>query len=77
MAQPELAQYIRDCLEAGHDPEEVRKACLQTGWQPEETLLDPMCGGGTLLSEAAMIGLKIPPGAARGADTRWPNCSKE
>ena len=36
MAQPELAQYIRDCLEAGHDPEEVRKACLQTGWQPEE-----------------------------------------
>ncbi|OGA03046.1 MAG: DNA methylase [Betaproteobacteria bacterium RIFCSPLOWO2_02_FULL_62_17] len=37
-----------------------------TGWQPEETLLDPMCGGGTLLSEAAMIGLKIPPGAARG-----------
>ena len=37
-----------------------------TGWRPEETLLDPMCGGGTLLSEAAMIGLNIPPGAARG-----------
>ena len=37
-----------------------------TGWRPEETLLDPMCGGGTLLSEAAMIGLNIPPGAGRG-----------
>ncbi len=37
-----------------------------SGWQPEDTFLDPMCGGGTLLSEAAMIGLGIPPGAARG-----------
>ena len=26
---------------------------MLAGWQPEEPLLDPMCGGGTLLVEAA------------------------
>ena len=36
-----------------------------TGWQPEEALLDPMCGGGTLVAEAAMIGLNIAPGLGR------------
>jgi putative N6-adenine-specific DNA methylase len=37
-----------------------------SGWQPEETLLDPMCGGGTLIAEAAMIGRHIAPGLGRG-----------
>jgi putative N6-adenine-specific DNA methylase len=37
-----------------------------TNWQPGEALLDPMCGSGTLLIEAAMIGLGIAPGQARG-----------
>jgi 23S rRNA (guanine2445-N2)-methyltransferase len=36
-----------------------------TGWQPDMTLLDPMCGAGTLLVEAAMIALRMPPGASR------------
>ena len=36
-----------------------------SGWRPDETLLDPMCGGGTLLAEAAMMGLNIAPGAGR------------
>ena len=36
-----------------------------TGWRPEEALLDPMCGGGTLVAEAAMIGLNIEPGLGR------------
>jgi len=36
-----------------------------TGWQPEMPLLDPMCGGGTFLIEAAAIGLNVPPGANR------------
>ena len=36
-----------------------------TGWRPEETLLDPMCGGGTLVAEAAMMGLNIAPGLGR------------
>ncbi|MBI4290182.1 MAG: class I SAM-dependent RNA methyltransferase [Betaproteobacteria bacterium] len=35
------------------------------GWQPEEPLLDPMCGSGTLVMEAALIALGIAPGARR------------
>ncbi len=36
-----------------------------TGWQPTEPLLDPMCGSGTFLIEAAMLALDIPPGGKR------------
>ena len=36
-----------------------------TGWTPGEPLLDPMCGSGTLLIEAALIALDIAPGAKR------------
>ncbi len=37
-----------------------------TGWQPGTPLLDPMCGSGTFLIEAAQISLNIQPGIARG-----------
>ena len=36
-----------------------------TGWQPGTALLDPMCGGGTFLVEAAQIALEIAPGSER------------
>jgi putative N6-adenine-specific DNA methylase len=36
-----------------------------TGWQPSQTLFDPMCGSGTFLIEAAQIALAIPSGAIR------------
>jgi putative N6-adenine-specific DNA methylase len=36
-----------------------------TDWQPGTALLDPMCGGGTLLVEAAMMALRIAPGSMR------------
>ena len=36
-----------------------------SGWTPEQPLLDPMCGGGTLLIEAAQIALGIAPGSRR------------
>jgi putative N6-adenine-specific DNA methylase len=36
-----------------------------TGWRPGETLLDPMCGSGTFLLEAAQIALGIAPGLGR------------
>ncbi len=39
---------------------------LLSGWKPEEPLLDPMCGGGTLLVEAAAMARGRPPGARRG-----------
>ncbi|MGQ0809888.1 MAG: THUMP domain-containing class I SAM-dependent RNA methyltransferase [Nitrospiraceae bacterium] len=35
------------------------------GWNPEHTLLDPMCGSGTILIEAALMALNIPPGRGR------------
>jgi putative N6-adenine-specific DNA methylase len=36
-----------------------------TGWQPGIPLLDPMCGSGTFLIEAAQMSLNIQPGIAR------------
>lgn len=36
-----------------------------SGWQPGEALLDPMCGSGTFLIEAAQIALDIAPGLGR------------
>jgi len=35
------------------------------GWQPGTPLLDPMCGSGTLLLEAAQIACRIAPGSGR------------
>lgn len=35
------------------------------GWQPEMPLLDPFCGSGTILIEAAWMALNIPPGINR------------
>jgi len=34
-----------------------------SGWQPGTPLLDPMCGSGTFLAEAAQIALNIAPGS--------------
>ena len=49
------------------------------GWRPEEPLLDPFCGAGTIPVEAALIARRIPPGLARAerrardyAFERWP-----
>jgi putative N6-adenine-specific DNA methylase len=39
---------------------------LLSGWNPEEPFLDPMCGSGTLLMEAAALATGTPPGAGRG-----------
>lgn len=46
---------------------------LKTGWRGESNFIDPMCGSGTLLIEAAMIALNIVPGVYRKeyAFERW------
>ena len=36
-----------------------------SGWQPGVALLDPMCGSGTFLLEAAQVALRIAPGVGR------------
>lgn len=47
---------------------------MLSGWTGQCNLLDPMCGGGTFLTEAAMIACNIPPNLNReefGFET-WP-----
>ena len=36
-----------------------------SGWTPEQALLDPMCGGGTILMEAVLLARHIAPGLGR------------
>ncbi len=53
---------------AGEAPlrENLAAGILQlSGWEPGTPLLDPMCGGATLLMEAAEIALQRPAGARR------------
>ena len=52
---------------------------MLTGWKGESDFLDPMCGSGTLLIEAAMIALNIPPGVFRKefAFEKWKDFDSE
>ncbi|MDR1116256.1 MAG: THUMP domain-containing protein [Tannerella sp.] len=52
---------------------------LKTGWRGESNFIDPMCGSGTLLIEAAMIALNIAPGICRKeyAFERWADFDRE
>jgi putative N6-adenine-specific DNA methylase len=46
---------------------------LLSFWDKDRLLLDPMCGSGTILIEAAMIGRRMAPGLRRSfAAERWP-----
>ncbi|HLF18187.1 MAG TPA: class I SAM-dependent RNA methyltransferase [Candidatus Omnitrophota bacterium] len=45
-----------------------------SSWRKEKMLLDPMCGSGTILIEAAMIGRNMAPGLKRAfASEAWPS----
>lgn len=52
---------------------------LKTGWRGESDFVDPMCGSGTLLIEAAMIAMNIPPGIYRAsfAFEKWADFNQE
>jgi len=52
---------------------------LKSGWRGDTPFIDPMCGSGTLLIEAAMIGLGIPPGIHRQhfAFEKWGDFDQE
>ncbi|MCB0374745.1 MAG: class I SAM-dependent RNA methyltransferase, partial [Sinomicrobium sp.] len=47
---------------------------LLSGWNGQTDFLDPMCGSGTIVIEAAMIACNIPPGIYRKsfAFQKWP-----
>lgn len=48
---------LNECLAAG--------MLMLTGWEPSVPLIDPMCGTGTILIEAAMMAANMPPGIKR------------
>jgi putative N6-adenine-specific DNA methylase len=52
---------------------------LKTGWRGASAFIDPMCGSGTLLIEAALIALNIAPGVFRTnyAFERWDDFDAE
>jgi putative N6-adenine-specific DNA methylase len=52
---------------------------LKTGWKGDSNFVDPMCGSGTLLIEAAMIALNIAPGIHRKefAFEKWVDFDQE
>lgn len=52
---------------------------LKTGWRGDTPLLDPMCGSGTFLIEAALIAANINPGIYRRsfAFEKWPDFDAE
>jgi len=62
---------LNECLAAG--------MLLLAGWEPSIPLIDPMCGTGTILIEAAMMASKMPPGHARRKYPfmNWKNFDKE
>jgi putative N6-adenine-specific DNA methylase len=47
---------------------------LESGWDKRSPIVDPFCGSGTILIEAALIGAGIPPGIFRErfGFERWP-----
>ncbi|WP_088189040.1 class I SAM-dependent RNA methyltransferase [Desulfosporosinus sp. FKA] len=65
---------------AGQAPlkETLAAAMVQLShWHKERALLDPFCGTGTILIEAAMIALNQAPGLKRSFDAeKWPCISK-
>lgn len=47
---------------------------MLTPWRAGRTLVDPFCGSGTILIEAALMAANIAPGAKRGfISSRWQN----
>lgn len=52
---------------------------LKTGWRGDSNFIDPMCGSGTLLVEAALIACNIAPGVYRQnfAFERWKDFDEE
>lgn len=71
--------YRSDQVEAPLSEVLAAGMILKTGWRGESNFVDPMCGSGTILIEAAMIALNIPPGLSRKeyAFERWPDFDQE
>lgn len=67
--------YRQESVEAPLNEVLAAGMILMTGWQGDTDFIDPMCGSGTLLVEAALIARNIAPGVFRKgyAFEKWPD----
>ena len=71
--------YRQESVEAPLNEVLAAGMILMTGWKGETAFIDPMCGSGTLLVEAALIARNISPGVFRKefAFEKWPDFDQE
>ncbi|MDD7319157.1 MAG: THUMP domain-containing protein [Prevotella sp.] len=71
--------YRQDSVEAPLNEVLAAGMILMTGWNGDSDFIDPMCGSGTLLIEAALIARNISPGVFRKeyAFEKWADFDKE
>ncbi len=71
--------YRQESVEAPLNEVLAAGMILMTGWHGECDLIDPMCGSGTILIEAALIAHNISPGVFRKefAFEKWPDFDAE
>ena len=67
--------YRQESVEAPLNEVLAAGMILMTGWHGESDFIDPMCGSGTLLIEAALIARNMAPGLFRKefAFEKWPD----
>lgn len=67
--------YRRDTVEAPLSEVLAAGMVLLSGWNGRGPFVDPMCGSGTLVIEAAMLALRVPPQFRRErfGFFRWPD----
>ena len=71
--------YRQESVEAPLNEVLAAGMILKTGWRGETDFIDPMCGSGTLLIEAALIARNIAPGVFRKsfAFEKWPDFDQD
>ena len=71
--------YRQDSVEAPLNEVLAAGMIMMTGWQGDTDFIDPMCGSGTLLVEAALIAHNMAPGLFRKeyAFEKWPDFDAE
>ena len=71
--------YRQETMEAPLNEVLAAGMIMLTGWQGDTDFIDPMCGSGTLLIEAALIALNMAPGLFRKefAFEKWPDFDAE
>lgn len=71
--------YRQESVEAPLNEVLAAGMILMTGWQGDTDFIDPMCGSGTLLIEAALIARNMAPGLFRKefAFEKWADFDKE